>query len=107
MVAIAGRVEIAEDDLRAFCRRWGITRLSAFGSVLRNDFDADSDLDVLAEFEPAVRHTIFQLMEMEAELSALTGRPVDFVERRAIERSPNYLRRQQILQSSKVFFDVG
>lgn len=106
MVAIAGRIEIPEEALRSFCQRWGITRLSVFGSALRGSFRPDSDLDVLAEFEPGVRHTIFQLLDMEQELAALAGRPVDFVERSAIERSPNYLRRRAILDSSQVFFDV-
>ncbi len=107
MVAIAGRIEIPETDLRAFCERWRVVRLSVFGSALRNDFKADSDLDVLAEFEPDARHTIFDVLHMEEEFAALAGRPVDFVEWKGVEQSPNYLRRGEILGSSRVFFDVG
>ena len=106
MVAIAGRIEIPEVELDAFCRRWKVSRLAAFGSVLRDDFGSDSDLDVLADFEVGARHSIFDVIRMEQELADLAGRPVDFIERNAIEQSDNYLRRRAILESSQVFYDV-
>jgi uncharacterized protein len=107
MVAIAERIEIPNSELDAFCRRWKVTRLEAFGSVLRDDFGAGSDLDVLVEFEPAARHSIFDVIRMEEELASLAGRPVDLIERRAIAQSLNYLRRREILGTARVFYDAG
>lgn len=107
MVAIANRFEIADDALAEFCRRWQIIDLAAFGSVLRDDFRADSDLDLLAEFAPDTRRSIFDLVQMEQELEALTGRRVDLVERSAIEQSLNYLRRNQILGTARQIYHVG
>ncbi len=107
MVAIAGRIEIADAELAAFCQRWQIVDLAAFGSVLRDDFGSDSDLDLLAIFAPTARHSIFDLVSMEQELESLTGRRVDLVERTAIEQSRNYLRRSHILDSARPFYHVG
>src|SRR5690606_34320661 len=60
-----------------FCRRHHIRKLSLFGSILRDDFGPDSDIDVLVEFEPGARVGLFKLVGMEQELSALLGRKVD------------------------------
>lgn len=73
-------VHIAVDRERIadFCRRPHIRRLALFGSVLRDDFRPDSDVDVLVEFEPGSRGDFFQLVDMEDELSSLLdGRKVD------------------------------
>jgi len=107
MVAIADRIEIPDTDLAAFCQRWQIIDLAAFGSVLRDDFGSESDLDLLAAFAPAARHSIFDLVRMEQELESLTGRRVDLVERTAIEQSRNYLRRSQILDTARQIYHVG
>lgn len=60
-----------------FCRRHAIRRLSLFGSALGADFRPDSDVDLLVEFEPGARVGLFQMVEMEDELSRLIGRRVD------------------------------
>ncbi|MCC6493840.1 MAG: nucleotidyltransferase domain-containing protein [Pirellulales bacterium] len=66
--------------IAAVCRSFGVERLSAFGSALREDFDSDrSDLDLLVDFQPQVRVSLFTLVEMEWELSGLFGRKVDLV----------------------------
>ena len=71
-------VEIRKEELADFCRRHHISRLSLFGSVLRNDFRPTSDVDVLVEFEPDNVPGLFALARMERELSALLGnRKVD------------------------------
>src|SRR5213083_2315312 len=64
-------------QLAEFCRRHRIRRLSLFGSVLRDDFRPDSDVDVLVEFEPGARVGLIRLAGMELELSELLGRSVD------------------------------
>lgn len=68
---------ISRDHLAEFCQRHHIRKLSFFGSVLRDDFTADSDIDVLVEFEPDVRVGLIRLMGIELELSQLIGRKVD------------------------------
>ncbi|MBZ0252770.1 MAG: nucleotidyltransferase family protein [Candidatus Methylomirabilis sp.] len=70
-------VEFSEEALAAFCRRHGVRKLSFFGSVLRDDFRPDSDVDVLVEFEEGVRVGLFDLVRMEDELSGLLGRRAD------------------------------
>jgi hypothetical protein len=71
-------VESARDEIAAFCQRHQIRRLSLFGSVLRDDFRAGSDVDVLVEFEPASVPGFFEYVGMKEELAALLGLPVDF-----------------------------
>lgn len=82
-----------------FCRRWNITELALFGSALREDFRPDSDVDVLVSFRPEAGHTVFDLVRMQEELTSILGRRVDLVERAAVERSENYIRRKHILES--------
>ena len=92
------------ERLREFCLRWTITELSLFGSVLREDFGPESDVDVLISFAPGARWTLLDHVEMRDELMELFGRDVDLVTRRAVERSPNYLRRKEILNSAQVVY---
>jgi predicted nucleotidyltransferase len=70
-------LNIVPDMLADFCRRHGIRRLSLFGSVLREDFGADSDVDVLIEFEPGREVGLIRLAGMERELTTLLGRKAD------------------------------
>lgn len=69
--------EISQDVLREFCARHGIRKLAIFGSAVRDDFSPESDVDVLAEFEPDERVGLIRLGTIEAELSDLVGRRVD------------------------------
>jgi predicted nucleotidyltransferase len=73
------RIEIPRDQLADFCRRHHIRRLALFGSVLREDFRPDSDVDVLVAFEPEAQVGFMALGRMKRELSALFQRPVDLV----------------------------
>lgn len=102
-----GRIDVPPDGLAAYCRRWQIVEAALFGSVLRDDFGPQSDVDVLVRFDPRARHTLFDMVRMQAELTALLGRQADIVERVAVERSPNYLRRRDILQSAETIYDVN
>ena len=97
-------LEIPDDALARFCRRWKVAELALFGSVLRGDFRPDSDVDVLATFDPQSRWTLFDMVDMQDELSALLGRPVDLVSRRGVESSRNYLRRKAILSSLETVY---
>ncbi len=84
-----------------FCRRWKVTELALFGSVLRADFRPDSDVDVLVTFEPGAPWTLWDLSRMRIELEAIFGREVDLVEKKALR---NPLRRQEILSDQRVVY---
>lgn len=103
MVAQA-QVHIPRDKIAEFCRKWQIVELSLFGSVLREDFRPDSDVDVLATFAPGREPSFLQMPQMESELRELFGRRVDLVKRRLIEESENYIRRRHILDTAQVIY---
>ena len=96
--------KLPKDEIAAFCDRWKITEFALFGSILRDDFRPDSDVDVLVTFAPDATWGLFAVVQMQQELEAIVGRDVDFVERNAIERSHNWLRRKEILGSAKTFY---
>jgi predicted nucleotidyltransferase len=71
------KIQVSQKHLEAFCQRHGIRRLAFFGSVLRDDFRPDSDVDVLVEFEPGTTVGLLGLAGIEMELGQLIGRKVD------------------------------
>jgi predicted nucleotidyltransferase len=71
------RIELPRDEIDEFCRRYGIRELRLFGSALRDDFRADSDVDFLVEFEAGTRVGLLGLAQMELELSEIVGRKAD------------------------------
>lgn len=91
-------------QIEQFCRRWRITELSLFGSMLRGDARLDSDIDLLVRFSPEADWSLFDHARMELELEKLLGRRVDLVSRSAIEKSPNWIRRQEILGSARTLY---
>jgi uncharacterized protein len=98
-------IEIDCKSLESFCQRHYIRRLAFFGSVLREDFNPESDVDVLVDFLPEVKHGLFDLVRMQEELRDILGRNVDLVERTAIERSRNYIRREAILRTAELIYE--
>jgi hypothetical protein len=93
---------IDTDSLGAFSRKWSISELAVFGSVLRDDFGPESDVDFLATFAPDAQWSLLDHVKMQEELAAIVGRPVDLVTRRAVENSRNPIRRRAILESAQV-----
>ncbi|HEX2204933.1 MAG TPA: nucleotidyltransferase family protein [Longimicrobium sp.] len=77
-------VEVPRERIEAFCRKWKIREFALFGSVLRDDFRPDSDVDVMVSFAPEADHSLFDLTRMEEELEELFGRRVDLVEKAAV-----------------------
>lgn len=98
------KVTIGRDKIADFCRRWKITEFAFFGSVLRDDFHPDSDVDVLVTFAPDTKRSLFDHVAMEEELSTLVGRKVDLVSRQAVERSSNWIRRKAILDGAEAYY---
>jgi predicted nucleotidyltransferase len=94
-------VQLDRSVLADFCRRWRIRELSVFGSVLRDDFNPNSDLDFLVSFELGVALDIDRLLDMKEELEARFGRPVDLVEKEAMR---NPWRRHEILKTRQVIY---
>jgi predicted nucleotidyltransferase len=99
-------IELPREKIVEFCQRWEIQEFALFGSVLRDDFQADSDIDVLVAFAPDHRWTLFDHADMQEELAAIFGRQVDLVSKKAIECSRNYIRRENILGSAEIVYET-
>lgn len=98
------RISVDKDEIASFCRRHHIRRLAFFGSVLREDFTPDSDIDVLADFEPGHLPGLFSIARMERELSAiLEGRKIDL---RTAEDLSRYFR-DDVLKEAEVQYAQG
>jgi len=93
-------IDYDKEELREFCRRWKITEFSLFGSVVRDDFGPESDVDVMVRFAEDGDWSLFDIVHMENDLAEIFGRPVDLCEREAIEESRNPYRRGSILSSA-------
>ena len=98
------RIAIPSDGIAAFCERWQVAELAFFGSVVRDDFGPESDVDVLVSFDPRARRTLFDIVRMQDELSLVLGQEVDLVTRPSVEESRNYIRRKAILESAQVVY---
>jgi uncharacterized protein len=94
-------VQIPPEVVEAFCKKWKIQEFSFFGSVLRDDFRPDSDIDVLIELAPDHPWSLYDIVDMEDELSSLLGREVDLVMKGGLR---NPIRRREILNTRKVLY---
>lgn len=101
---VVKNIELSIDKITEFCKRWKVQEFALFGSVLRNDFNSNSDIDVLVNFSSDNSWTLFDYVDMQDELRAIFGRKVDLVSKKGIERSQNYLRKNHILASAKVIY---
>lgn len=96
-------IDIPKKYIADFCRRHHICRLALFGSVLRDDFNPESDVDVLVEYEPGTRVGLIRLARLELELEEILGRKVDL-------NTPGFLGkyyREQILTEAEVQYDAA
>ncbi len=98
------QIDVSESEIANFCQKWLIEEFALFGSVVRGDFQQDSDIDVLVTFKPEATWTLFDQVDMQDELKLLFGRDVDLVSRKGIERSQNHLRRREIIDSARVMY---
>lgn len=95
------QVNLPLEAIRAFCREHPIRRLSLFGSVLREDFNTESDVDVLVEFEPGAKVGYFELVELQYALSDLIGYDVDLLTPPALSKHF----RQQVLDTALTIYE--
>lgn len=95
------RIHFDNQEIARLCRRHGVRSLAFFGSVLRDDFRPDSDVDALVEFEAGARPSLFDIAELSADLRDVVGREVDIVEKAGLR---NPFRRKRILETAEVVY---
>jgi uncharacterized protein len=93
------QIVVPIDKIKEFCLRWRIAEFSLFGSVLRDDFRPDSDVDVMVSFEEGAGWGLFEIVDMQEELRSIFGRDVDLVEKGAIR---NPFRRHSIMNNREI-----
>lgn len=95
------KFRIPRKKISEFCRRWGVVEFSLFGSALRSDFRPDSDVDVLVTFSREAQISLFDLVQMKLDLEKIFHRPVDVIEKDALE---NPFRKREILRTARVIY---
>ena len=88
-----------------FYLKWKIKKAYLFGSILRKDFHDQSDVDILVEFEQNTSWSLFDMAEMQADLESRLKRKVDLISKAAIERSTNWIRREEILETAQLIYE--
>ncbi|NET55918.1 MAG: nucleotidyltransferase family protein [Symploca sp. SIO2E6] len=95
------RLKVPLSQIANFCDRWKIIEFALFGSVLREDFHPDSDIDILYQFAPNHSWNLFNIVHLKEELEAMFGRKVDFVSKQSLQ---NPYRRYEILKTHQVIY---
>lgn len=98
------KIELPMAEIAEFCQRWQVVEFALFGSVLRDDFRPESDIDILVTFSPSAKRGLTETLQMRDELQVVFERQVDLIVKSAIKRSENWLRRQNILESAKTIY---
>lgn len=103
---MSASVDLPCEAIAELCRKHGVKELAVFGSALRDDFTANSDVDFLVQFlNDDAGPWMSKYQALEEELSHLVHRKVDLVSRRAVEQNPNWLIRRAILNSARVLYE--
>ena len=97
-------IDLPMPQIREFCQRWQIVEFAIFGSVLRDDFHHDSDIDCLAKFSDKSDWSLFDRVKMQQELAIILNRKVDLVNKKSIENSQNWLRKREILNTAQIIY---
>ena len=96
--------ELTKQQVKDFCEKWQITELALFGSVLRDDFGKDSDIDILVTFAPQAKHSLLDLVHIIDELKYLLKRKVDVLTKKSVKANHNWLRKQEILNTAQIIY---
>lgn len=99
------RLSVSPAELQEFCERSPITELAFFGSILREDFNSNSDIDVLVRLVSDSSLSLMDLVGLEYQFENLFHRKVDLVEREAVESDHNWIRRSEILSSTQIAYE--
>lgn len=99
--SITSRIKASPAQIAEFCDRWKISEMALFGSVLRDDFRPDSDIDILLTFSSYAGMTLFDWMDIKEELATLLERKVDIADKKGLK---NPFRRHEILKTCQVIY---
>lgn len=105
MIDLYKRLNTQPHKLIKICQQWQIVELALFGSILREDFNIHSDIDILVSFAEQAKITFFDLDTIEYQFSLLFNRPVDIITKRAIKKSHNWIRQQNILGNAQIIYE--
>lgn len=100
-------LDISDEQIADFCGRWKITELALFGSVLRDDFGPDSDVDILVTFEPDAPWSLFDIVRVKQEFEELVGRNVDIIEKPVLEKHHNPWLKYAILTEARTIYTAA
>jgi len=102
---IQSRLRLSHQEVVNFCQQWGITKMALFGSILRDDFRADSDIDLLITFAPNARQGLLTLAKIKHDLEFRLNRAVDLVPEASIQMSDNWIRQREILSTAQTIYE--
>jgi uncharacterized protein len=102
---IQTRLGLSSQEVATFCQQWGITKMALFGSILRDDFRVDSDIDLLITFAPSARQGLLTLAKIKYELESQLQRPVDLIPEASIQMSDNWIRQREILSTAQTIYE--
>ena len=97
---MTARIDLPSDRIAEFCERWGVRKMSLFGSAIRDDFTPESDVDVLVEFIPGTRRGMARLYDMPTELSGIFGRDVDICTAQELSK---YFRDRVLAEAEEIY----
>lgn len=107
MMVQQGKIAIPDEALQRFCKRWRIKELALFGSSIRTDFQADSDVDFLVTYASDKRYLPWGEMPEIEEMEALLGRKVDWLTRKSVEACANPLFKREVLSTVEVIYSAS
>ncbi|NEQ97430.1 MAG: DNA polymerase subunit beta [Cyanothece sp. SIO2G6] len=102
---IQSRLGLTNIEIVNFCQQWGITKLALFGSILRDDFQAESDIDLLITFAPNARQGLLTLAKIKHQLECQLNRSIDLLPEASILMSDNWIRQQEILGTAQTIYE--
>ncbi|MBN4052691.1 nucleotidyltransferase family protein [Roseiflexus sp. AH-315-K22] len=100
-------LDISPDRIARFCRDWKISELALFGSVLRDDYGPDSDIDLLVTFEPDARWSLFDIVRLKRAFEEIAGRKVDVIEKPTLEKHHNPYLKHAILTKARTIYTAA
>ncbi|NES01349.1 MAG: DNA polymerase subunit beta [Symploca sp. SIO1B1] len=102
---IQDRLNVTREECIDFCKQNQIQELSVFGSVIREDFTKTSDIDFLVVFDPKIKLSLMNLVNIQYQLEDKIGRKIDLIEKRSIEKSNNWIRRKNVLDTAIIIYE--
>jgi uncharacterized protein len=100
-------IDLNSEPIRAFCRKWKINELSVFGSIVRDDFRPDSDVDFVVDFEKGADWDLADLADIRIGLSKILNREVDLLTKGALRQTENWLFRKIVLAELETVYAQG